>query len=398
MEIFDTIGEMYDAGKEKVTGAVDSLFGEPPAETITPPAQRTIGLMLAKGQDWDQYNDPNNSESQGNFPVLEYPLGISNPNSNQNGPAMVITAFEYTRGTVGRPQTFRPDSSLGGAYGDIYTSIKFIVRLPLPGNLRQGVSGMYKDHESLWGAVGTADFSQLGGDIQKVAEMLSNPTEMFNMDDIMGVAGPFARNAAGAFIGGRGVTGSIGAGINGALKQASLQTGLSLNPMIETAYVAPDVMSHQFDVTMIPTNPDEGKQVRQIIEILQQFSTGDSVASTSNVVLKYPYLFNIDFVSSEGELIKGPMMIPDCFLTSVDVVYNPIGHGRLMTDNTPFSYRMSLSFRNTKALTRSDMRILSSNKFASSSAVFDDTEPMTTQTLPASSQTPPVVNAEGYDE
>ena len=168
------------------------------------------------------------------------------------------------------------------------------------------------------------------------------------------------------------VHGGVRAGASNSLKQASLQSGTALNPMAEMKYIAPDIMTHQFDYTLIPTNEQEGKVIRAIIKTLREFSTGGTYATGSDLVLKYPALFNISFLANDGTFIKGLMRIPDCYLANFSVVYNPIGQGRLMKDNTPTSYRISMTFKLTKALTRNDLKLYDPYNYESFSSTKRD--------------------------
>ena len=77
--------------------------------------------------------------------------------------------------------------------------------------------------------------------------------------------------------------------------------------------------------------------------------------------------------------------IPDSFIQNVTFIANPVGGGRLMLDGTPVSYKLSVSFKEMKSMTREDYMIL-----------LDEASKITI--LPPSSPTPPMVTPPGMDD
>jgi hypothetical protein len=141
-------------------------------------------------------------------------------------------------------------------------------------------------------------------------------------------------------------------------QQAGRSAGLALNPVTEVAYTKPGVRAHAFEFTMIPRNPEETSAIQQIISTLTASSMPTEVDNTFGMILNYPRICEVSFHTPKGWRIPGVIGIPDSFIQNVTFIANPVGGGRLMSDGTPVSYKLSVSFKELKSMTRDDYTIL----------------------------------------
>lgn len=304
--------------------------------------------------------------------TFSYPNGINFTDDPNSAPYMSLDIFEYRRESYAQSRKTGFYDETGKRTYAFSTDVITAIYLPLPGNLGYNVSNSFTEFQSIFNAISDANWDSLSADVKNaLATATGIPlSELMELDSgslsaAASTAAPLLKNML--------LGGGIREGAANSLKQASLQTGTALNPMAEMKYIAPDIMTHQFDYTLIPTNEEEGKIIRAIIKTLREFSTGGTYATGSDLVLKYPALFNISFLANDGTFIKGLMRIPDCYLANFSVVYNPIGQGRLMKDNTPTSYRISMTFKLTKALTRNDLKLYDPYNYESFSGTKRDT-------------------------
>lgn len=389
MEIFETVGGMVDSAKEKVkaipgkvTKEVKDFFGLTEAKDGSPVAITTPAPGLIN----KRYNAMMSGQKFGQQPAgvptsYEWPEGLTNPDSNQSGPMMVITAFKYKRNKSNNPARIETAAGLLSTDPTKY-DIPFVIHLPLPGNLRTAIQNNFESYENIFnavGALGTDTISNLGTD----AANLINELKGINASDagagMFTPAAAAAPAAINALMNGAGWRGAAAAGAKGALKQASIESGLSLNPLTESTYISPAVATHSFDYTLIPKNHDETRSILKMIRALRIYSTGESLSATTPLILKYPVMFNISFIMPDGQYILGPSTIPDCFLESIEVVYNPTGpSSRLTPYNTPTSYRLSMTFKNAKAMMARDIDILDPISFLTE---YGGTTPEEAQTV-----------------
>lgn len=362
MDILNSVEEMYNDAK-------DFLFGEEEEANaydaeVKVYARPEVGYLNQINSVDESPNSQGISlffnetgTTMGDNILLEYPIGIADPASKNSAPYMKIDVFKYKRVattlSANRKMSNDPENR---KYG-VDTSILFSVCLPLPGNLSHNVSNSFTDYQKLLNAVNNLVTGDIPADVEAaIKSAIGYVGDLRAMDTgtLIGEIADVGSKSLISLIMGQGLKG----GAMSALNQASLESGKTLNPMSEMKYTAPDLMSHQFDLTMIPTNIEEGSYIRKIIAGLRLASTGDTTLTSSDIVLEYPCIFNISFLTPPGTFIKGLPRIPDCYLTNFNVTYNPIGQvGRLMSDDSPTSYRMSMAFKNTKALTRSDLNL-----------------------------------------
>ena len=352
----DAVGDAYNA-------TMNSIFGEKPE-----PAGRTLGKGVEKilgfrvRKDAEDMNDPARHRDpweyaearkallvDGGSTILEYPTACQT-----NQPHMKIRIFEYKRnrrevdlGLTGRD---RVDEK----YKKIVTPIATVV-LPITSSIVSSFDHGLTDLDGIGNALDGAG-ETLGTNLALLANLKPGGKLEYLSELTGSVALPTAANVL-AKVGLSKLANSDGV-LGTAAQQAGRAAGLALNPVTEVGYTRPAVRAHAFEFTMIPKNKDETVTIQQIINLMTYSSLPDEAENTAGMILTYPYICEVTFHAPGGKRVKGVLGIPDSFIQNVTFVTNPVGGGRLMTDGTPVSYKLSVSFKELKSMTRKDYSIL----------------------------------------
>ena len=138
----------------------------------------------------------------------------------------------------------------------------------------------------------------------------------------------------------------------------SRATSAIANPNMELLFNAPGLRAFQFAFQMSPRDPKEAQQIKSIINFFKQ---GMSVKTTaSNVFLKAPNIFNIDYVTfdEQGKMMKHPSIniIKQCALLSCSVDYTPNNSYMTYSDSSRsmVAYTMNLQFNELDPVYESD--------------------------------------------
>ena len=353
-------GVVKDAAGDAYNTAMNSIFGENPE-----PAGRTLGKGVEKilgfrvRKDAEDTNDPGRHRDSWEYAAgrsgeknivvtsgvytLEYPTACQT-----NQPHMKIRIFEYKRNRREIELSLSAQDRRNEKYKKIVTPIAIVI-LPITSSI---VSSF--DH-------GLTDLDGIGNALDGVGETLGarlGPGGQFeSLSELAGsVALPTAANVL-AKVGLSKLANSDGV-LGTVAQQAGRSAGLALNPVTEVGYTRPTVRAHAFEFTMIPKNKDETIMIQHIINLMTYSSLPDEAENTAGMILTYPYICEVTFHAPGGKRIMGVLGIPDSFIQNVTFVTNPVGGGRLMTDGTPVSYKLSLSFKELKSMTRKDYAIL----------------------------------------
>jgi hypothetical protein len=336
-------GTVKDAAGDAYNSAMNSIFGEKPE-----PAGRTLGKGVEKilgfrvRKDAVDKNAPKDTTSTKTLEVLEYPTECA-----LNQPHLKIKIFEYKRDRRDQALALTFAGSLFEDERKIVTPISTIV-LPITQSIVSSFDHMLTDLEG----VGNA-FADLGNEISAYATI---GAEYAMYESAVLGAGAGALSAGAKIVAGR-IGGSDGL-LGTMAQQAGRSAGLALNPVTEVAYTKPGVRAHAFEFTMIPRNPEETSAIQQIISTLTASSMPTEVDNTFGMILNYPRICEVSFHAPKGWRIPGVIGIPDSFIQNVTFIANPVGGGRLMSDGTPVSYKLSVSFKELKSMTRDDYTIL----------------------------------------
>lgn len=144
---------------------------------------------------------------------------------------------------------------------------------------------------------------------------------------------------------------------------ATTITGVVQNPMLEVIYSSPDFRQFRFDFFFYPRSEKEAYEVQMIMDRLR-FHQAPEIAKESNgFFLVPPSEFDLKFFYNGKENPNIPK-ISTCVLENIDLDYAPNGFSAyevpgestpsLGRTGMPVAIRMSLQFRETEYLTKSN--------------------------------------------
>jgi hypothetical protein len=131
---------------------------------------------------------------------------------------------------------------------------------------------------------------------------------------------------------------------------AALKSGVALNPYQAVSYEGQQIRSFTFDFKLISESAEEARTAREIIDVLRNYHMPEKVGS---LAIQYPAIFNISFYKGEKVNNFMPKITP-CYLTNITTTYNPTGN-TFHADGAPVETDLSLTFQETKSLTRQDL-------------------------------------------
>lgn len=139
--------------------------------------------------------------------------------------------------------------------------------------------------------------------------------------------------------------------------------GVVQNPMLELIYTRPDFRSFRFDFMFHPRSEKEAIEIHEIIQRLYFHQAPELSSGSAGYFLVPPSEFDIEFYYNGVQNPNIPK-ISTCVLTSIDVDYAPNGFTAYEVPGqntpspggtgTPVSIRMSLNFKETEIVTKSD--------------------------------------------
>ena len=177
-------------------------------------------------------------------------------------------------------------------------------------------------------------------------------------ESISGIAKLFATtsgslsNAAAAYFAGE------AAQVKGLLPRV---LGGIINPNIELLFEGPQLRTFQFNFTLSAREPDESKNIRNIIRFFKQ---GMSVKrAETDLFLKAPHTFEIKYIYGLTQK-DHPWInrIKECALTGCTVNYTPAGSYATFIDGAMTSYEIGLQFSELEAIYDDDYLELSENE------------------------------------
>ena len=141
-------------------------------------------------------------------------------------------------------------------------------------------------------------------------------------------------------------------------------TGTVRNPMLEMIYKSPNFRTFTFDFVFYPRDEKEALEVQRIVERLR-FHQAPELAKNASGFLIPPSEFDIKFYYGGTQNPNIPP-ISTCVLETINVDYAPNGFSAYEVPNEsqpslgrtgmPVAMKVSLSFKETTYLTKSDFR------------------------------------------
>lgn len=337
---------------------------------------KAIGADINKAYYEQESDAPMDDTVQVNDMYFSYPMNINEPSSDNAAPHIRITAFEYKRKgnetslhqrVYGFASEEKDADFTANSINNMSVNLLGEFNLPFYGSLSQGYDGGSDEFNNIANALSQTDFSKLGGDASDVWQQLSSLASGAS-DDPMGalkaIAGsPLAKMGAAQL--GKATVGAVtGNGfkldINSFLAQAGVSFGVAVNPMTELAYTGERLQKYNLSFTLIPTSREEHAIIDGLIAKLRELRAGSRKFNSSRVLIDYPAIFNIDWLTAEGKPIIGPLPSGDCYLDSLSVVFNPYGRSYLYSGNMPVAYQLNLGFAELRAMYRDDLQALRS--------------------------------------
>jgi len=130
-----------------------------------------------------------------------------------------------------------------------------------------------------------------------------------------------------------------------------------LNPNTNTSFSGNSVRSFTFAFKMIARSESEAKEIQKIHKTFRKYTYADSNGNQQNLTLRYPPVWRIRFLDGQKNENKYIPKIYSCYLQGVQSSFNstaPVFH----TDGSPLEVDVSISFQETRALTRFDIETL----------------------------------------
>ena len=134
----------------------------------------------------------------------------------------------------------------------------------------------------------------------------------------------------------------------------------TINPRMNTAFTGNTLRSFSFSFKLIGSSPEEVNTIKQIQQYFQEQVYAQELGG-QKVMLKYPNQWRIEFMDpgTKKELTHVPK-IYTTYLTSCSTQVNATG-ATFRKDMSPLEVDVSLSFQETKVLTRNELANLNNN-------------------------------------
>ena len=184
-----------------------------------------------------------------------------------------------------------------------------------------------------------------------------NPVTSGTQADVAAVTMNFASQigaAAGAGIGSIGgivssVVGAIGLGsvAQSAAQEINKKVQLSINPREFMLYKSPGMRNFSFRFRFIPDSEAESQAAEKIVEF---FRKGMYPAAAGQFSFNFPDAFQIQIRNMSG-LPK----LPEVYLESCGVTYNPNSMSYFKQGNRPVEINLSLEFKEMQPITRENV-------------------------------------------
>jgi len=133
-----------------------------------------------------------------------------------------------------------------------------------------------------------------------------------------------------------------------------------LNPNTNTTFSGNAVRTFSFQFKMIARSQQDAQEIQKIHQTFRKYTYADSNGNQQNLTLRYPPVWRIRFLDGQKNENKYIPKIYSCYLQGVQSSFNstaPVFH----TDGSPLEVDVSISFQETRALTRFDIETLGSD-------------------------------------
>lgn len=207
------------------------------------------------------------------------------------------------------------------------------IYLPVPTSLEFADSATYNDAELGYRGKKTLDSAQTasggGGSLSSLAGGILN--------DITGGGIALGLAQASPF------------GTEGMKSAVGIATGTTLNKNITSEFTGVGTRGFSFSFNMMPYSQSDASMIKGIVFAFRKGIYPDG----NDFSLKYPPKWNISFVNCGSYIPK----IAECYLEDVQTAYNS-NTNMWRSDGAPLETSISLTFKETKALTLKEIEAL----------------------------------------
>lgn len=162
-----------------------------------------------------------------------------------------------------------------------------------------------------------------------------------------GVAGSLVPGRVGGIVGG--ILGAVGAGTvaQAAAQEYNKQAQVSVNPREFMLYKSPGMRNFSFRFRFIPDSEGESKVAE---EIVKWFRRGMYPTAAGQYSFNFPDAFQIEIKN-----MQGIPKLPEVFLESCSVTFNPNSMSYFKQNNRPVEINLSLEFKELQPITRENV-------------------------------------------
>lgn len=131
-------------------------------------------------------------------------------------------------------------------------------------------------------------------------------------------------------------------------EQILARTGVVPNSNLELLFNNVSLREFTFSYRLSPRSSPEAEEVRQIIHFFKRGmaakKSGGSNSGNAGTFLGSPNVFELEYITSDGQQIEGVNKFKMCALTNFAVNYSPDGQWSAYEEGQPVSYNIGMSF------------------------------------------------------
>jgi hypothetical protein len=146
--------------------------------------------------------------------------------------------------------------------------------------------------------------------------------------------------------------GNLVPGVENLSDMYGMSKGVATNPNTVVAFQNMTIRSFNFSFSLVAEDPSESQEIRKIQEFFRSEMYPEQGAGS--YLLTYPSTFSIKFYTQDGRENPYYPRIYECNLTNLQTNFNDNAHMHF-DGGAPISVNISLTFQETKVLTKSDI-------------------------------------------
>jgi len=129
--------------------------------------------------------------------------------------------------------------------------------------------------------------------------------------------------------------------------------GIAINPNTVLQYSNSTLRAYNFQFKLVANSQKEAESIKNIVNSFRKYMYAEKGAEDSKT-LAYPLKWDLAFLAPNGKPNDKFPKPYECYLEGLATVYNATGNS-LHYDGSPIEVDVSLSFKETKALSREDI-------------------------------------------